>query len=632
MSAIHNYYPPYSPTSPTSTFVDDSEQSYGRRTSDTSISVTSTFTAASTITSQPYLPIAEKFYSPTSNAFISSPTHSEYPIEHVDVEAIWYRKYFIQKQHPTFIGITESYGTVIVSLMLDGTTINNNRDNIYWYRYILRKKESPDDRGVLAGPPPPSPLNDPPWDVLLRMISRELVQPRLKKLITTPELSEKLLALDEDRLQTTYKVGVLYCAPSQTTEEEWFSNTLTSDAFSDFLELLGTKVKLSEFGGFSGGLDTKTNETGDYSVYDDETIKNYEIMYHVSTMLPYETSNKYQITRKRHIGNDIVCIIFQDVAKPFSPSSIRSQFLHVYVIVSPVVFELDDEFGGRTSTQIGYRVEVVCKDGVPYFGPPLPDPPIFQDSTSLRKFLVATIINGQNAAWKTPKLSEPFQRARGGIIQDIANKLVPFSNEVAPPPPQPPKKLSHVELNYILKRLFVDRLKFGGVPPDMTNVKELLEKGANPNIRIPQPRPLREKGGCQHCTFCPNHNSKPISSSPSINHKLHKLPNILFATIALADDPDYIKFLINYGVETMPKDSHFPNAFVFAATHKRVETMKCLLENVPALSDPESVDSAINDTYNSAYSRNTNKNGNKLCAAYGNKLWNGISFAFKIKS
>src|SRR6185503_10198081 len=83
-------------------------------------------------------------------------------------------------------------------------------------------------------------------------------------------------------------------------------------------------------------------------------------------------------------------------------------------------------------------------------------------------------------------------------------------------------------------------------------------------------------------------------------HTSFKLPNILFATIALTDDPIYVKFLINYGTETMPKDSHFPNAFVFAATHKRVETMRCLLENVPALSDPKSVDTAINDTYNSA--------------------------------
>ena len=61
----------------------------------------------------------------------------------------------------------------------------------------------------------------------------------------------------------------------------------------------------------------------------------------------------------------------------------------------------------------------------------------------LKKFLVATIINGQNAAWKTPKLSEPFQRARCGIIRDIVYKSVPNINSNVPlSASQPAKKLS----------------------------------------------------------------------------------------------------------------------------------------------------------------------------------------------
>src|SRR6266511_4425441 len=103
------------------------------------------------------------------------------------------------------------------------------------------------------------------------MISRELIQPYLIKLTTTPELSRQLLSIDENRLQKTYKIGVLYCAPSQTTEEEWFSNTTTSEAFSDFLKVLGKKVNLLGFEGFSGGLDTKTDGSGEYSIHDDET-------------------------------------------------------------------------------------------------------------------------------------------------------------------------------------------------------------------------------------------------------------------------------------------------------------------------------------------------------------------------
>lgn len=41
-----------------------------------------------------------------------------------------------------------------------------------------------------------------------------------------------------------------------------------------------------------------------------------------------------QLLRKRHIGNDIVTIVFQEPgALPFTPKSIRSHFQHVFIII-----------------------------------------------------------------------------------------------------------------------------------------------------------------------------------------------------------------------------------------------------------------------------------------------------------
>lgn len=41
-----------------------------------------------------------------------------------------------------------------------------------------------------------------------------------------------------------------------------------------------------------------------------------------------------QLLRKRHIGNDIVTIVFQEPgAHPFTPKAIRSHFQHVFIIV-----------------------------------------------------------------------------------------------------------------------------------------------------------------------------------------------------------------------------------------------------------------------------------------------------------
>ena len=33
-------------------------------------------------------------------------------------------------------------------------------------------------------------------------------------------------------------------------------------------------------------------------------------MFHVSTLLPYEKNDPQKLQRKRHVGNDIVCVVF----------------------------------------------------------------------------------------------------------------------------------------------------------------------------------------------------------------------------------------------------------------------------------------------------------------------------------
>ena len=43
-----------------------------------------------------------------------------------------------------------------------------------------------------------------------------------------------------------------------------------------------------------------------------------------------------QLQRKRHIGNDIVAIVFQEDNTPFVPDMIASHFLHAYIVVQPI--------------------------------------------------------------------------------------------------------------------------------------------------------------------------------------------------------------------------------------------------------------------------------------------------------
>jgi Rap/ran-GAP len=68
---------------------------------------------------------------------------------------------------------------------------------------------------------------------------------------------------------------------------------------------------------FRGGLDVKSNMTGTESLY--SILNNFEIMFHVSTMLPYYPDDPQKLERKRHLGNDVVVIIFteSDVGEPY---------------------------------------------------------------------------------------------------------------------------------------------------------------------------------------------------------------------------------------------------------------------------------------------------------------------------
>ncbi|CAG9824723.1 unnamed protein product [Phaedon cochleariae] len=85
---------------------------------------------------------------------------------------------------------------------------------------------------------------------------------------------------------------------------------------------------------FTPVLHPKNGHTGDTAVY--EVFKEREIMFHVSTLLPYTEHDPQQLQRKRHIGNDIVAIVFQESDATFTPDMIASHFLHTFIVVQAI--------------------------------------------------------------------------------------------------------------------------------------------------------------------------------------------------------------------------------------------------------------------------------------------------------
>ena len=130
-----------------------------------------------------------------------------------------------------------------------------------------------------------------------------------------PGLSELITAFDEHCITNKFKFGIMYQKFGQVTEEAIFGNRNHSPAMEEFMHLLGQKVRLNEHSGYRGGLDTRHGHTGTFALY--EKYHGNEIMFHVSTLLPYVESDDQQLQRKCHIGNDIVSIVFQEVNTPF---------------------------------------------------------------------------------------------------------------------------------------------------------------------------------------------------------------------------------------------------------------------------------------------------------------------------
>jgi hypothetical protein len=150
-----------------------------------------------------------------------------------------------------------------------------------------------------------------------------------------------------------------------------FGNTDGSPEYNQFLALLGEKVELLGWTRYRAGLDVKANNTGTHSVH--TTFHDFQIMFHVATLLPH-TAEAQQVERKRHIGNDIGVIVFKEGPEPFVADTFRSEFNHVFAVVS--------------KSGNAYNLEVIIKDGVPAFGPKLPTPPIFEDPSVFREFLL----------------------------------------------------------------------------------------------------------------------------------------------------------------------------------------------------------------------------------------------------
>ncbi|XP_041835460.1 rap1 GTPase-activating protein 1 isoform X3 [Melanotaenia boesemani] len=312
-----------------------------------------------------------------------------------------YRKHFMGKEHFNYYTMDAALGHLVFSVKYD---VIGDQEHL---RLMLRTKLKTYQDVI-----PISCLTEFPNVVQMAKLVCEEVNVDRFYPVLYPKASRLIVTFDEHVISNNFKFGVIYQKFGQTSEEELFGNMEESPAFVEFLEFLGKKIELHDFKGFRGGLDVTHGQTGTESVY--TSFHNKEIMFHVSTKLPYTEGDSQQLQRKRHIGNDIVAIVFQEENTPFVPDMIQSNFLHAYVVV---------QVENTCSGNVTYKVSVTARDDVPFFGPALPDPAIFKKGPEFHEFLFTKLINAEYACYKAEKFAKLEERTRSALLETLYEEL-----------------------------------------------------------------------------------------------------------------------------------------------------------------------------------------------------------------
>ncbi|RDX44101.1 hypothetical protein OH76DRAFT_1389787 [Lentinus brumalis] len=129
----------------------------------------------------------------------------------------------------------------------------------------------------------------------------------------------------------THKVGVMYVAPGQEHETEILRNTHGSPAYTRFLEGLGRLIYLrGQADVYDGGLDPDIDGEYAYAWWDDIG----QILFHTATLMP-TGDDPNCMSKKAHIGNDYVRIVWNDSGKPYKFDTLSTQFQFVNIVIEP---------------------------------------------------------------------------------------------------------------------------------------------------------------------------------------------------------------------------------------------------------------------------------------------------------
>ncbi|KMQ95864.1 tuberin-like isoform x1 protein [Lasius niger] len=152
----------------------------------------------------------------------------------------------------------------------------------------------------------------------------------------TTAIQRAVTNLDRIPPYETHKIGVLYVGPGQASNEtEILANQHGSLRYTEFLKRLGTLIRLKDVDEnvFLGGLD-RNGENGDFAyIWQDDVT---QVAFHVATLMPTKASDPKCTSKKTHIGNNYVTLIYNESDEPYNIQTVKGQFNYACVVIQPL--------------------------------------------------------------------------------------------------------------------------------------------------------------------------------------------------------------------------------------------------------------------------------------------------------
>jgi len=355
---------------------------------------------------------SESLVTPPRPIMISDPSHFDQI----------YSQSFFGYDHWNFVGVDAKMGPVVVSMIIQ-KRITGKSGEIFTILTFTRTKAGEKEIKLIAEHKKKDEFG--PQDAI-RAFKKQFTEYSSvpMELVERGDLELSLCDYEEKFHTSKFKFGVLFATGNQgSAEDEMYGNETGDALFENFLTILGTRINLRGWESYRGGLDTSGDATGAYSVYTD--WRGFEIMFHVSTLLPFSRTNPQQVERKRHIGNDIVVLVFHTGKGEFNPACFRSHFNHVFIVVRPVLSPGVDE--------VHYTVSTILRGDVQFFPPKFPRGYQFNSDEFFREFILSKLMNAELAALKSAQFAQRLAGVRKNMLNEIVEKMTKNTELTAPP-------------------------------------------------------------------------------------------------------------------------------------------------------------------------------------------------------